>query len=256
MPVSEKVDLLLRPKQAHDACLDALNRTYVLVAWNVEDETYYDIFGQGRYRAIDVMFDFRIAFKILKGGGVRLQLKADTINSAPLQSLANCILEYEEKFLQSFDQKTPAERKAIERSAYDAVVFLSYAREDYKFAEKLRKDLFLCQMEVWLDQDYLRTGDSWPEEIESAIRNADAFVLVVSPQALESDWVKRELEHARKTKTPILPVVFGETVFPGWFQRQFGKIETADLTKNKYLQGVDELVDVIKQKAEAKAGIK
>jgi hypothetical protein len=248
VPVTTKIALELKPKHAHDACYNALNQTYLLAQWNVADESYFEIVGHGRYRVIDKMFPFQIEFKIAKGGKVNLNLWADTSNSSPLDGLADAVLKYEQKFLESLDRKLPEEQNAIRVSAYDGVAFMSYARADYKFADKLRRDLFLCELEVWLDQDYLRTGETWTDEIESAIEKADVFVLVISPEALTSKWVPRELAHAQKKKRPILPVVHTEITHPDRIQKLIGNIETADLGKGKYRRGLLELVDVIKSK--------
>ena len=250
MPVTTKVALQLKPKHAHDACHNALNQTYMLVAWypEREEESYFKIVGQGRYRAMDLMFQFQIEFKITKSGEFNLNFWADTRNSSPLDSLANAVLNYEREFFESLARKSREERHAIERSAYDGVVFMSYARSDSDFADKLRRDLVLCELEVWLDQDYLRTGEHWPNKIESAIEEADVFVLVISPEAAASQWVPRELAHAQKHNKPVLPVVHGETALPKQFAERIGEIETADLGKGKYPRGLAELVDAIKSK--------
>jgi hypothetical protein len=248
MPVTEKVILQLKPKHAFDACGKSLDQFYGLVKWYWREDGYTRIVGEGRYRIIDLVFPFQVDFKVLKDGEVRLSLWADTSNPVPLQKLAEAILKYERDFHDSVQAKSAEEQQAIDRSAYDAVIFMSYARADYDFADKLRRDLLFCDLEVWVDQDYLHTGVTWPKEIECAIEKADAFVLVLSPEAVKSEWVPREIIHAQQNQKLILPVVHGKITLPPQFQELIGKIETGDLGKGKYPEGLLELVDVIKRK--------
>jgi TIR domain len=251
MPDSQILDLQLKPNDARKACRHALQETFVLVSWTIEGETDFQIWGVGRYRAVDIVFPFSITLKVLKGGQVSVYLNADTSNLLPLQGLADSILAFERTFLESYDQKSQEEKDKIDRDCFEGIVFLSYARDDYNFADKLRRDIYLCGFEVWLDQDYLEAGETFPREIEKAIEGAQVFVLVISTTALASKWVKRELEYAKKVNKPVLPVIHTDTAFPEWFQTGFGQIETADLTTSKYRRGLNELVDVIRQKSKA-----
>ena len=246
MPTNRIVDLDLKPKHAREVCISALNKTYGLVAWYINEQSYTNISGTCRWHLVGTVFRFDIEFWILKGGIVSLRLTADTVMPGPLESLENSILGQQEKFFESYHQKTPDEQKAIDRGAYDGVVFMSYARRDFKFADKLRKDLYLCDLEVWLDQDYLRTSQKWPVEIESAIEKTNVLVLVIAPDGIASKWIENELSHAIKHEKPIFPVIHSETAMPKWLDTYVGEIETADLTKAKYRPGFDELLEGIK----------
>ena len=77
-----------------------------------------------------------------------------------------------------------------------AKLFISHATADDAFVRKLREQVELFGLSGWVDSRELRGGDSlWPE-IKAAIEKADAFVVVVSPDSLQSQWVGRELKHA------------------------------------------------------------
>ena len=247
MPTERAIDLRLKPKEAHKACVDALNRTYAMVAWTIDSQSYYDISGHGRWRLNDSIFEFNLGFKILKGGVVTVRLAADTMFAGPLESLASSIVDYEQKFIDVYQTKSAEAQQAIDRSAFDGRVFMSYASEDFKFADKLRRDLYLNEFEVWVDQDYLRPGDRWPKKIESAIADSNVFVLVISNEALSSPWVKREYRHATKNRKSIFPVLHDPTTIPAGWEKEFGSIQYAHLTKGKYPRGVDELAAVIRE---------
>jgi tetratricopeptide (TPR) repeat protein len=79
-------------------------------------------------------------------------------------------------------------------------LFLSHSSTDDPFVRDLRAALADHGQEGWIDSRQLRGGDPlWPE-IEQAIEAATAFAVVVSPAALQSKWVGKELRHALKLR--------------------------------------------------------
>jgi tetratricopeptide (TPR) repeat protein len=79
-------------------------------------------------------------------------------------------------------------------------LFLSHSSTDDPFVRDLRAVLADHGQEGWIDSRQLRGGDPlWPE-IEQAIEAASAFAVVVSPDALQSKWVGKELRHAIKLR--------------------------------------------------------
>ena len=85
-------------------------------------------------------------------------------------------------------------------------VFISYAREDQTDARKVVKDLRRQRLSVWLD-DRMHIGEDWQKKLGQAIRASDAFALIMSPDSLASSAVIWEIEEARKSKTPIYPLL-------------------------------------------------
>ena len=75
-------------------------------------------------------------------------------------------------------------------------LFISHSSQDDAFVRELRAALADLRQDVWIDSRELRGGDPlWPE-IQKAIEDASAFAVVVSPDALQSKWVGKELRHA------------------------------------------------------------
>ncbi len=97
-------------------------------------------------------------------------------------------------------------------------VFISHATEDDGFVRELDQALRLLDEDVWIDSRELRGGDPlWPE-IQQAIMDASAYVVVVSPAALQSKWVGMELTCALqvqkqrgKEKFPVIPLSLNGT---------------------------------------------
>ena len=72
----------------------------------------------------------------------------------------------------------------------------------------LRKDLDSRNLSVWQDIVALEGGRDWWSQIEDALRSKalQHFVLVVTPGALESAVVRREMRLARQEGKTVSPV--------------------------------------------------
>ena len=89
-------------------------------------------------------------------------------------------------------------------------VFLSHASGDRRFADKLAQTLRQHGVRVWYSRTHLRGAQQWQDEIGLALRRCDWFVVILSPRAVKSMWVKRELSYAliqRRFQNRIVPVL-------------------------------------------------
>jgi tetratricopeptide (TPR) repeat protein len=97
-------------------------------------------------------------------------------------------------------------------------LFLSHSTRDDAVVRELRLALDELGHDVWVDSRELRGGDSlWPA-IQQAIEDASAFAVVVSPDALQSEWVGKELRHALdlqqqrgRDEFPVIPLLLNGT---------------------------------------------
>lgn len=71
-------------------------------------------------------------------------------------------------------------------------LFISYAHEDTEFAHRLTSDLRQRGWRVWIAPDSIRPGEKWVEAIERGLDESGRFVLVITPAATKSHWVKSE----------------------------------------------------------------
>jgi|CXWL01.1.fsa_nt_gi hypothetical protein len=93
--------------------------------------------------------------------------------------------------------------------------FISYAWVDGRaYALALKRELQSEGFECFLDsEDYLK-GENWKIGGRRAIRKTSRLILVGSAGALASDPVLRELEAFHRTGRRIVPIDFGDTLFP------------------------------------------
>ena len=85
-------------------------------------------------------------------------------------------------------------------------VFVSYARADERFATELMGRLAKeSDIAPWQDRIKMAPGD-FEDQIRKGIESSEYFVLVMTPAALRSDWVKREWRYARENGRCIVPI--------------------------------------------------
>jgi hypothetical protein len=75
-------------------------------------------------------------------------------------------------------------------------VFISHATIDDAFVSALRRALESLHIPVWVDSRNLRVGDTLAPEIAEAIAQARQVLVVLSPQTINSPWVRREIRQA------------------------------------------------------------
>jgi hypothetical protein len=85
-------------------------------------------------------------------------------------------------------------------------VFLSYTSSDSSFARKLRDDLRLERLKIWMKDD-LVTGNDKQRTIEKAILEAGSMIILLSPEARDERSVRLELNYARSCNKGLFPVL-------------------------------------------------
>ena len=76
------------------------------------------------------------------------------------------------------------------------VLFLSHAEQDKEIASAIAEWLREKDLEVFRWEDPARPGGRFIKQIEEAINRSDAFIALLSPSFLASDWCGRETEFA------------------------------------------------------------
>lgn len=86
-------------------------------------------------------------------------------------------------------------------------VFISYSHHDTTFAHVIENSLANLGITVWVDRQRLVGGSAWRDDLQEAIQTCDAFLLVMSPQALNSAEVRKEYQLALSINKPVVPLV-------------------------------------------------
>jgi hypothetical protein len=79
-------------------------------------------------------------------------------------------------------------------------IFISHASKDDEFVKELRFALEGQGIPVWVDSRNLRGGDKLAPEIEQAIEQARQVIVVLSPNTINSPWVRKEIQKAQQVE--------------------------------------------------------
>ncbi len=102
-------------------------------------------------------------------------------------------------------------------------VFISYSGPDEKWADLLRTALSKYDVEAWDPASQIAPGENWGLKYGKAIENADAVVVLVSPDSVKSDWVRHEIQYALSSpqfRDRLIPVVVRPTEEIPWILRK------------------------------------
>ena len=90
-------------------------------------------------------------------------------------------------------------------------VFLSHSSKNLAFAKRLAKLLHAHHVKTFFSKKNIQGAQQWHDEIGSALKRCDWFVVVLSPQSVSSKWVKHELIYAlqaNRFKQRIIPILY------------------------------------------------
>lgn len=109
-------------------------------------------------------------------------------------------------------------------------VFISRASKDDEFVKDLREALEGLSIPVWVDSRKLRGGARLAPEINDAIEQARQVIVVISPNTVNSPWVRREISKALEVEKqrrdqgyrviPLLLPGIEPSALPLWFEEE------------------------------------
>jgi hypothetical protein len=109
-------------------------------------------------------------------------------------------------------------------------VFISYSHDDGEFANRLADDLRFYNFEVWIDQHGIQGGDAWRKAIVEGIDSSEAFLIILSPTAMASRNVAKELNIADERGKRIFPVVCKPCEIPQEMEYQLTGLQWIDFS--------------------------
>src|SRR6266508_1162586 len=122
-------------------------------------------------------------------------------------------------------------------------IFISYSRRDQEFVSRLASDLNAHVAFVWFDRSTIQPGQKWHEEIMEGIHDCKAFILVLSPDAMESRYVREEVHQALELHKTIFPIIYRSAKWTDEFAVLIKDIQTIDLRSGSYTDNFHKLVD-------------
>jgi TIR domain len=125
-----------------------------------------------------------------------------------------------------------------------AHLFVSYSREDKRDADWIAGRLEASGYTVWIDRRALLGGTPWQRVIPHEIRNAEALLLILTPSAVQSEWVRREFFYALRNRIRIIPLLVRPAETRPEMAKHLDRIQTVTLWKRRR-EGLAELLQAL-----------
>ena len=125
------------------------------------------------------------------------------------------------------------------------VAFLSHSSKDKAFIRQLAADLTKNNVTVWLDEQMIKVGDSIADKISQGLAESDYFLVALSDNSVQSEWVKKELNHAliseiEEKEVKVLPLLLSNCEIPPLIKEK----KYADFSQS-YKSGLKQLLEVL-----------
>jgi hypothetical protein len=141
-------------------------------------------------------------------------------------------------------------------------VFISYSRPERGSAVRIAQKLRTLGLEVWFDER-IPSGANFDRELESALDQTRAVLVLWSPRSVHSDWVRNEAlfgkERGKLVSLMIepceLPIAFRSTQFEPLFDKTFEDRDPSwikTIERLKDLAGKRAEIDVAQKKLRVK----
>ena len=130
-------------------------------------------------------------------------------------------------------------------------VFISYNQEDSDFSEILHNKLHQAEFTVWTDLSGLRGGDDWRREIDQAIKDAFALIVIMTPTSKDSEYVTYEWAFAWGAGVKVIPILLKKTVL----HPRLESLQYLDFT-NRHARPWDTLVKLLQEAEASKPAVK
>ncbi len=131
-------------------------------------------------------------------------------------------------------------------------VFISYSHTDDKLAAKIEYELGKRDVSVSRDLAFLKPGQEYAQALQQEVKGTDCFIVLISPNAAKSTWVRREVNwalseyEAKGLVKSIIPAVLPQG---GW--EHFPELHCFERwdfpASNRQKQGFDPLAEGIVQ---------
>jgi hypothetical protein len=124
-------------------------------------------------------------------------------------------------------------------------LFVSYSQRDAEIAQRVSSKLESAGYVVWIEPSESRSEEKLSSETVFSIERSDGLLLALSPNAIDSVRVSKELALAFKAQTPITVAILQPVTIPAAMRRLLVDSQSVDLSI-RFDEEFDRLLEVLK----------
>lgn len=125
-------------------------------------------------------------------------------------------------------------------------IYIGYDKKDKKKTDEIFEYFERNGISCFMAPDSIPEDETYATSVPKAIRECDAFFLILSSAVQESSWIPKEIELAIEEKKKIIPFQIEECSINDTYKFYLGNTSIVNGTK-KYLENLDEIVLTIKK---------
>jgi hypothetical protein len=126
-------------------------------------------------------------------------------------------------------------------------VFTSYSRRDIEIVDMIVAKMSAAGIQVWIDREAIKAGNTWRVQIVQAIDTCNAFVLMLSPNSAASDNVRKEIDLSQDSGRTIFAVMLEPVKLPAEIRYQLAGLQFIDIQMLGLEQAVDQLIGTVRE---------
>ncbi len=126
-------------------------------------------------------------------------------------------------------------------------IFISYSRRNIETVDKFVNTLAQTGMDIWLDREDIKAGDSWRVQIVEAVDGCDAFVLMLSKESAASVNVHKEVILAQDSSRPTYVVMLEEVRLPAQIRYQLAGLQFINVPLLGFEKSTQVLTDALQR---------
>lgn len=132
-------------------------------------------------------------------------------SDAKIRSMFSSFVSTIKNAINQASKPTSTSPRLISSQKLNRFIFISHSHADADFAEILKLKLEKRGVEAWIDNERLKIGQDWREEIDSGIKNSMAVIAIMTPEARKSEYVTYEWAFAWGKGKKIFPLMLKQT---------------------------------------------
>lgn len=108
--------------------------------------------------------------------------------------------------------------------------FISYSSANRALTDKIKSIFEKNQIECWLAPDDIPIGSRYAKVINRAIKNCSCFILLLTKESMDSQWVAKEVERGIHYEKPMISIRLEEFALSDEFELYISSDQTLTLS--------------------------